>query len=153
MMSISTPILIHCIDGALFRPDRGDIRCTTFARKPIGKANYKKNTFRSTNKNDREIAVCTQEDRLVWEAGIQALRRKEGSRVVGLELGLGLGLVSGLRVKLRARVRVWVGVNDVAAVVEFLVLVLLVHGVTSCIVSVVYKHYSIQRLDDDMALS
>ncbi len=99
--------------------------------------------------------MSTQEDRLVWEAGIQALRRKEGSRVVGLELGLrlGLGLISGLRVKLRARVRVRVGVNDVAAVVEFLVLVLLVHGIASCVVCVVYKHYPIQKFDDGMALS
>ncbi len=56
-------------------------------------------------------------------------------------------------VKLRARVRVRVGVNDVAAVVQLLVLVLLVHGISSCVVAVVYKHYSMQRLDNGMALS
>ncbi len=102
-------------------------RCTTFARKTIGKVNYKKKPpsavlIRTTEK----FTVSTQEDRLVWEAEIQALRRKEGSRAVGLMLRLRLGLVSGIRVNPRARVRV--GINGVAAVVEFLVLVIFAYG-------------------------
>ncbi len=51
------------------------------------KGQLRKNTFRSTNSNDRVglITVSTQEDRLVAEARIEAMRWKDSSRVVGLE--------------------------------------------------------------------
>ncbi len=45
------------------------------------------------------------------------------------------------------------GVTDVCAVVELVVLVLLVHSIAPCVVVVVNKCHSIQRLNDDIVFS